>query len=163
MRDRPAVLGMFMDQTNATFFLGPRPGKKSIEWLRSLELTHCCTLLSEREDVRAIEKICQKLGCKWVWLPLEGGRLDVLQRADIGGHVNTLAREIEGEPAPRIYFHCSAGIHRTGFFVYVLLRMRGLSRDDAFSELATLRAVTADQVGEDRLQLADDVATQIIA
>lgn len=139
------------------FFLGPRPGKKSIRALSSQGITHCCTLLSEREDVQPIRKICQKLECHWTWLPIDGGRLEVLRQVDLAGHVRTLLHEIEDEPEPRIYFHCSAGIHRTGFFVYVLLRLRGLSRNQAITELGNLRAVTAEQVGQDRLDLADEL------
>ena len=130
--------------------------------LTSLNLTHCCTLLSEREDAQAIGKICGTLGCNWIWLPIEGGRLDVLRQTDVAGHVETLLRDIEDEPEPRIYFHCSAGIHRTGFFVFVLLRLRGLNREDALVELANLRAVTADQVGDERIDLADEFAVRLL-
>ncbi|MGI9379647.1 MAG: tyrosine-protein phosphatase [Methyloligellaceae bacterium] len=58
---------------------------------------------------------------------------------------------------PRVYFHCSAGIHRTGFFVYLLLRFRGLNGDQAYDGLKDLRPVTAEQVGEERLELADNL------
>ncbi|GJM01616.1 MAG: hypothetical protein DHS20C08_01170 [Rhodomicrobium sp.] len=109
------------------FFLGPRPGKKSKDTLAALDLTHCCTLLSEREDVQPIRKICQSLGCEWIWLPFEGGRLDVLKQSDVIGHLTTFFQSIATVPEPRIYFHCSAGIHRTGFFVYLLLRLKGLT------------------------------------
>ena len=138
-------------------FLGPRPGKKSKGVLADLNLTHCCTLLSEREDARSVSKICQILDCKWVWLPIDGGRLDILRQTNISDHLRVLLHEIGTEARPRIYFHCSAGIHRTGFFVYVLLRLRGLSRDQAITELAQLRSVTAEQVGEHRLRLADEL------
>ncbi len=141
--------------------MGPRPGRKSQPTLAALNLTHCCTLLSEREDVEPIRKICHSLGCEWVWLPIEGGRLDILRQTDVAGHLRTLAQRIACEPEPRIYFHCSAGIHRTGFFVYFLLRVRGLNRDQARAELKALRTVTADQVGEERLNLADEMIAAV--
>ena len=142
-------------------FLGPRPGKKSRDRLASLDLTLCCTLLSERENVEPVRRICQSLDCEWVWLPIEGGRLDILRQTDVVGHVETLAHRIATQPEPRIYFHCSAGIHRTGFFVYVLLRLRGLDRDAAFGELKSLRDVTAAQVGAERLDLADELVASL--
>lgn len=142
---------------DVTLFLGPRPGKKSRDAMAELNLTHCCTLLSEREDVQQIRKICNDLGCAWVWLPVEGGRLEVLRETDFAGHLETLAQAIETEPRPKIYFHCSAGIHRTGFFVYLLLRARGMNRDSAYEALKALRPVTAEQVGEQRLDLADEM------
>lgn len=143
-------------------FPGPRPGKKSRDTLAALNLTHCCTLLSGREQVQPVRAICQSLGCKWVWLPIDGGKLDILRETDVTGHMQTLVREIGEEPEPRIYVHCSAGIHRTGFFVYVLLRLRGMDRDQAVHELANLRAVTAQQVGEDRLDLADELVAPML-
>ncbi len=143
-------------------FLGPRPGKKSFNALNELNLTHCCTLLSAREDAQAIEKICNKLECQWVWLPMEGGRLEILRETDIGGQVRTLSDAIAGVVAPRVYFHCSAGIHRTGFFTFLLLRLTGMDHTQALVELARLRPVTAEQVGEDRISLADEMAQRIL-
>lgn len=138
-------------------FLGPRPGKRSRAAMAELNLTHCCTLLSEREDAQSVRKICQSLDCAWVWLPMDGGRLDVLRQVDLVGHLEKLLAAIATEPAPRIYFHCSAGIHRTGFFVYTLLRLRGATRDASLEALRILRPVTAEQVGAERLGLADEM------
>lgn len=144
------------------FVLGPRPGKKSFNTLNELNLTHCCTLLSQREDAQAIEKICNKLKCQWVWLPVEGGRLEILRETDMAGHVRTLTDAISGDPAPRVYFHCSAGIHRTGFFTFLLLRSMGMDHTQALAELARLRPVTAEQVGEDRISLANQTAEEFL-
>lgn len=138
-------------------FLGPRPGKRSRAAMSELNLTHCCTLLSEREDAQSVARICQNLGCAWVWLPMDGGRLDVLRQTDVAGQLDRLTAAIAAEPEPRIYFHCSAGIHRTGFFVYILLRLRGASRDEALQALRTMRPVTAEQVGAERIDLADEI------
>ena len=66
-------------------------------------------------------------------------------------------------PEPRLYFHCSAGIHRTGFFAYVLLRLRGLDRAEALHELSALREVTAAQVGDERIDLADEVVSGLVS
>ncbi|MEQ8824306.1 MAG: hypothetical protein RIC14_08020 [Filomicrobium sp.] len=96
-------------------FVGPRPGKKSRDCLAALKLTHCCTLLSKREQVQPVRRICEELSCEWLWLPIEGGRLEILRETDVVRHLETLLQSIEAEPNPRIYFHCSAGIHRTGF------------------------------------------------
>ncbi|MCR9238191.1 MAG: tyrosine-protein phosphatase [Alphaproteobacteria bacterium] len=141
--------------------LGPRPGKKSIKRLQELNLTHCCTLLSEREGGRQIAKVCNQLGtgempCEWIWLPMEGGNLEVLRQTDILSLVATLKEAIEDQVDAHIYFHCSAGIHRTGFLVYILLRRMGHDRSTALLKLAELRQVTAEQVGDDRIELAED-------
>jgi len=153
-----------LNNRHPQFLIGPRPGRKSRAALSAMNLTHCCTLLSAREDAQAIEKISRDLQCQWVWLPIEGGRLDILRVTDLTAHVQKLVDSITTTPdgEPRIYFHCSAGIHRTGFFVYSLLRLQGLDRQQARTKLVELRPVTAEQVGEDRLALADTMIANLL-
>ena len=151
---------MFEDQ-KIDIFLGPRPGKKSLKRLQDLNLTHCCTLLSEREEAPLIGKLCKKIGCQWVWLPIEGGNLELLSQVDLADHMQILLQTIKDAPNPKVYFHCSAGIHRTGFFVYSLLRLMGHTAEEARSHLAQLRDVTANQVGQERLDLAEKMITHL--
>ena len=125
-------------------------------------MTHCATLLSEREGAPQIKNICSKIGsegapCEWVWLPLEGGNLEVLRQTDVRSLVEKLRNTIDGRPFVHIYFHCSAGIHRTGFLVYIILRLNGHDRAEARTYLERLRKVTADQVGTERLELAEQL------
>ena len=148
---------------NAKIFLGPRPGKKSMDTLKGLSLTHCCTLLSEREGGADIKKICNRLDVGWVWLPIEGGRVEILRATDIEGLISKLCTALEETPEPRLYFHCSAGIHRTGFIAYLLLRLKGLDSEAALVALAELRSVTADQVGDERIALAEEVAQSLLS
>lgn len=138
-------------------FLGPRPGKKSMQRLADLKLTHICTLLSAREQGQAIEKISQRLGCRWIWLPIDGGHCDTLSSMDWAAMLAAFGAQLAEVASPRVYVHCSAGIHRTGFFAYLLLRSSGLEPDVAAAALAQCRAVTAQDVGEDRLALAERV------
>ena len=163
MLDQAIRASALLSQENLTLFLGPRPGKKSFDRLAALNITHCCTLLSEREQVRPIENICTRLGCSWVWLPLDGGGLEILRNADWAGHIGMLSRAVDGTPEPLLYLHCSAGIHRTGFFAYVLLRLRGLDRTEALRELTALREVTADQVGDERIDLGDELVSDLLS
>ncbi|PYG26428.1 protein-tyrosine phosphatase family protein [Pelagimonas varians] len=146
--------------------LGPRPGKKSIKRLQDLNLTHCCTLLSEREGAPLIAKVCAQLGtaerpCEWVWLPIEGGNQEALRQTDILSLVENLREAIANTPDVHIYLHCSAGIHRTGFFAYILLRLMGHDSAAALGELADLRHVTSNQVGEERIELADEFVASL--
>lgn len=157
MTDPWSEIVPFFEQRDVQLILGPRPGKKSVATLAQHGLTHCCTLLSAREDVQAIRGICQKLDCHWIWLPIEGGRLEVLAATNLVDHVRTLINGIGDELEPRLYIHCSAGIHRTGFFAYILLRLQGFDRPEAETELNRLREVTAAQIGQDRLDLAEQL------
>jgi protein-tyrosine phosphatase len=132
--------------------LGPRPGKKSKTKMSAMGLSHVCTLLSEHEKPAIIEKIANELGCRWLWLPISGGHLDVLRALDLEAMISQLAASITETAAPRIYLHCAAGIHRTGFFASVLLRLQPVA--DVEASLVALRPVTAQQLGQDRLALA---------
>ncbi len=144
-----------------TFIIGPRPGRKSLARLQDLQLTHVCSLLHDHETPQAIRVLAEKIGCEWIWLPVAGGHLDTLRAVDLPAHVIALDKATSKSPQPRIYLHCSAGIHRTGFFAYALLRLLGRNQAEAFAELQTMRAVTAEQVGTDRLALADDMIANI--
>lgn len=135
--------------------IGPRPGKKSLKALQSLAPTHCVTLLSAREDAPAIGRLCPKIGCAWVWTPITGGGLDHLAQYNLTEWLDMIRKAVADESAPHLYLHCSAGIHRTGFFAWCLLRANGQSPEQARSTLAAMRSVTCDQVGEDRLELAE--------
>lgn len=137
--------------------LGPRPGKKSLPHLKDLGLTHCVTLLSEKEGGPLIERLSRQMNADWVWFPLSGGTHETLSQIDPHDLANTIGKALAGTPAPNIYLHCSAGIHRTGFIAYLLLRLSGYEPSDAQAALENMRGVTADQVGPERLELADQL------
>ncbi|MEM6666615.1 MAG: tyrosine-protein phosphatase [Pseudomonadota bacterium] len=141
--------------------LGPRPGKKSIDNIRSQGATHLVTLLSDREDAAASGRIAGKIGADWIHLPMDGGHMDKLALFDLDNAFRALTHAGALNKDATVYLHCSAGIHRTGFFAYALLRWRGASPDAARAQLAEIRQVTFDQVGEDRLALADKLLANI--
>lgn len=126
-----------------------------------MALTHVCTLLSAREDATAIEKISKRLGCDWIWTPIDGGHSDILAAMDWAAVLTKVYAPLAHIDQPRIYLHCSAGIHRTGFVAYMLLRTSGLPADEARHALAQIRAVTAQQVGDDRLALAESLLAKL--
>jgi hypothetical protein len=142
--------------------LGPRPGRKSKAAMAKMGLTHVCTLLHEGESPATIERVAAELRCSWVWLPVAGARLETLRALDTKAMVVQLAKAIAELPLPRVYLHCSAGIHRTGFFASLLLRLQPLSVGDVPTALAALRPITAQQVGADRIALAMSRADSLL-
>ena len=140
---------------SVSLILGPRPGKKSKDTIKAQGVTDILTLLSTREQAESVGKIARGIGADWHHFPIDGGHMDTLAKVDLA-ELFRLHDEIErARPDAVIYLHCSAGIHRTGFVIYALLRYRGFSAQTATQEVARLRQVTADQVGEDRLALAE--------
>ena len=88
----------------------------------------------------------------WVWLPVTGGGLEALENTPMVQHLRQLNAALEGVDAPKIYLHCSAGLHRTGYVGYILLRLMGLNEGAAFEALKELRPITAEEVGADRIR-----------
>jgi protein-tyrosine phosphatase len=122
--------------------------------MAGMSLTHVCTLLSQSENPASVEQIASEFGCRWVWLPIAGGNLQTLQALEVEPMLTKLAESIGATSNPRIYLHCSAGIHRTGFFASLMLRLQLTDVVDVPGALATLRPVTAEQVGPERIALA---------
>ena len=136
--------------------LGPRPGKKSKDTIKASGVTDIVTLLSPREQPETIKRIAAAIAADWHHFALDGGHLDTLAAVDLS-HVFLLWDEIARAEGDRIiYLHCSAGLHRTGFVAYLILRRSGLTPDEALSGLRELREVTAEQVGEERIALAEE-------
>jgi len=140
--------------------IGPRPGKKSKDTIQAAGVTHVLTLLSEREDAAASGRITRAIGAEWLHLPMEGGHLDRLATFDTQALWAVLDQVPE---AATLYIHCSAGIHRTGFVTYLILRRGGLPAPEARVQLGEIRPVTLDQVGEDRLALAEHLFQEGLA
>jgi protein-tyrosine phosphatase len=141
---------------SACLILGPRPGKKSKDQIRAQGVTDIVTLLSPREQPESIKKIAANIGADWHHSPIDGGHLETLASVDLAA-IFLMHDEIARAGEDRIiYVHCSAGIHRTGFVTYALLRYRGFSVEAAMAELKALREVTFEQVGEARIALAED-------
>ena len=142
---------------SAQIILGPRPGKKSKDSIQAQGVTDILTLLSPREQPDAIAKIAKAIGATWHHFPIDGGHLDTLSEVD-PARLFLVYDEIvraAGTADPENFEHCSAGIHRTCCGVYLLLRYRGLTAEAAEAELVTLRPVTSEQVGQERVELAE--------
>jgi protein-tyrosine phosphatase len=107
--------------------------------MAAMGLSHVCTLLSAREGPASVERVASELNCAWVWLPMSGGGVSTLQELDARSIVSKLARAVKDSERPRIYLHCSAGIHRTGFFASLLLRLKPMDAGDILTALAALR------------------------
>ena len=148
-------------QVPLTLLVGPRPGRRSFNHLSQLKLTHLCTLLDEHEDACSIEIISSRLGVKWIWLPISGGRIEALRKVNFLDLFSRLASRLNTKRDNRVYLHCSAGIHRTGFIAYGVFRLRGLSQEAALAELRSLRNVTVQQLGKERIELAEKLLANL--
>jgi len=55
------------------------------------------------------------------------------------------------ENKERALIHCKYGFHRTGMLAYALMRLSGSGTKQAYRNLAHMRPVTKQEVGEDRI------------
>lgn len=140
--------------------LGHRPRNKGLAVMRYEGTTHLVTLLSATEGAEDIGRRAKQAGLTWIWLPMSSAEppdedqlpamraaFDEMQSVLVSGG--------------RIYLHCSAGIHRTGMMGYALLRHVGLTPDEAMNRLRALRVVTAEGVGQERLDWGDQFARNL--
>jgi protein-tyrosine phosphatase len=134
--------------------IGHRPKLKALPRLKEAGCTHLLTLLGEREGAMTIGLAAQNAHIEWLWLPLENGDPpSEVREAEVRTMLERLALLLEYGSS--IVVHCSAGIHRTGMITYALLRQLGISPEQAIQKLSELRSVTAEGVGEARLQWGD--------
>ncbi len=137
-----------------SIIIGHRPGKRTIRALGCKGVTHVITLMSEAEGAKSIEQAVREANMGWIWFPMKTGappgkkRIPELQRLFV--ELSTALKS-----GGMVYVHCSAGIHRTGMIVYAFLRYSGIPVVQARDMLKSLRLVTAESVGEERLAWGD--------
>ncbi|MCH2175984.1 MAG: tyrosine-protein phosphatase [Lentisphaeria bacterium] len=130
--------------------IGHRPKVKEINSMKSAGVTHILTLLSEKEGALQIQKATKKAEIGWMWLPLPNAKVP---DANLDHQIETVfknCKEVFSDEGS-IYIHCSAGIHRTGMITNALLRFLGYSQPEAGRMLTSMRQITHNQVGEERL------------
>jgi hypothetical protein len=140
---------------NGFLAIGHKPGGKiSFGGLKNEGTTAVLTLLHENEGAAAIGKQTETVNIAWIWFPFSASRP---HEGEAITEVYNLYKQLSDLIiyGAKIYIHCSAGIHRTGMITYGFLRFLGKIRTEAFEMLKSLREVTADQVGADRLLWAD--------
>jgi protein-tyrosine phosphatase len=139
---------------NGRLAIGHRPKLRALPRLKEAGCTHLLTLLGEREGAMTIGVAAQKAHIEWLWLPLENGDPpSEVREPEVRTMLERLALLLECGSS--IVVHCSAGIHRTGMIAYALLRQLGISREQGIEKLSELRSVTAEGVGDARLQWGD--------
>lgn len=141
----------WLDIGNGALSLGPRPGKRTFESLRTA--TDVVTLLTDEEGALPLKHRLEMMGLRWWHLPLAGGKpfggeLDACVRALLTALAQRLAA------GARIYIHCSAGIHRTGMIGAAFLFSLGFDEDEVVQALERMRSYTANGLGSERLAVA---------
>ena len=154
----PGALVRFVQIGRGALALTHRPKLKGLGPLRAAGATDVVTLLTETEGAATIGDAVRASGLQWMWCPFAGAAVP----SPDGDHELAAAIDIVAAAilnGGHVVVHCSAGIDRTGMFGYALLRRLGLSSEAAREALASLRQVTAEGVGEDRIAWGDRLAS----
>jgi protein-tyrosine phosphatase len=139
--------------------LSNRPKLKSIAKLRDGGCQRIITIQGRKEQPKQIANAAHDAGILWTWIPVENGsfpngEIDRLMRIE----VQNLAKNIEmGES---VLVHCSAGIHRTGMFVFGLCRWLGYSEVEALKLISDMRTVTREGLQSEHLAWGNQLIDQ---
>ncbi|MBT8448571.1 MAG: dual specificity protein phosphatase family protein [Gammaproteobacteria bacterium] len=137
--------------------IGPRLKVKLLDDIRAQGVTHVVTLLSEKEGAQDIQQAVTAHDLNWLWLSLENAKPPAKERyAEIEAFFNTLKSHLTN--GAYLYFHCAAGIHRTGMITYAFLRYLNNTPVQAFERLKELRELSSQEVGRERLQWGNTFA-----
>jgi len=158
-----------------------RPADDSIQRVlhREAGITHVVTVLGEDRRRRPrgddsdateteeqpgqatqIAAACAACGIEWTQVCLGNAKINstlqnqALWASEVSRNgidvVRAWIRDTQKKPV--VLVHCAAGLHRTGFFGYAVLRLLGnLSPEDAYTALGLIRTETGALVGFHRL------------
>jgi predicted protein tyrosine phosphatase len=139
--------------TNGSIALWHFPSAHQLKQAKHAGCTDIVTLQNESERINCVQRGCEKLDMDWIqfdfWTAFaeKGQYLRVLQLVD-----ELIAMMKRGA---YLMIHCAAGIHRTGLLTYIILRRLGMPYVEAREYLRVLRPVTREQVGDDRIKVAE--------
>lgn len=136
-------------------------GRPSLETLAALQqhkgITGVVTLLQHDESsgyAQQLGEACERLGLKWWHAPLAGPKAMGLVREavprlsqedlDSFKQIRHIKQQLE-LTCEKLVVHCAAGLHRTGLFLYLLLRELGASPESAQEKLRQMRQETCDE------------------
>ncbi len=113
------------------------PGRDRLPKWREAGVTDVVTLLRVDEMKPWLPKVCGTASMKWHHFPLSGRRLNSPNDVNIVKNIVSWIQFISTPhlPPARIVVHCAAGLHRTGFALYLMFRSIGLSPEDALMRI----------------------------
>ena len=127
--------------------------------------TFVVTCQGPGEQPEEVKKACEDVGLRWLWVRMTGANGALMGSATFQRPVTAgLAIVREAVAAgEHVLVHCAAGIHRTGFFTYALLRLCGFGPEETMQKLEQIRHVTAAQGGAHRFALSEDLVTRLLS
>jgi len=129
-------------------------GRPSREQLAALQKHHgataVVTLLREDEGgCSEVKRRCDELGLRWKHAPFDGLK-DICvddPTPDILRSLRTTSEVADWlNSGESVIVHCAAGIHRTGVYLYLLLRSMGNDREATLEKIEQMRSVIHEEL-----------------
>jgi protein-tyrosine phosphatase len=139
---------------NGKIAIGHRPGKKMISDLYLQGADCILTLLSESEGALEVKKLVTQENMRWLYYPMSSARPPSQNEITVIKDLFNEMKELLSDEK-KVYMHCSAGIHRTGMITNAFLRYIGIDKESALKMLLNLRNETGINVGDERIQWAE--------
>jgi protein-tyrosine phosphatase len=118
------------------------PGQGRLDQWVAAGATDILTLQRADEHAADLPDRCKTAGLHWTHIPLSGRRLEQPSDRDGLHHI----RQLSLSPNQHMVVHCSAGLHRTGACLYLMLRGSGLTPDEAIDQIRLARPLTAAEL-----------------
>ena len=152
------------DLLNGSIILFHKP---SFAFLKKISLKYCDTVVTlqwQSEHPHEVSNSCNKLNLSWIWCPIKAINYNLLQNAELFRKLfeqllNTKELLIEKQ---KILIHCAAGIHRTGFFSYILLRLCDHTHHETIQVFQIIRPEILEKIGKHRLEIAEKFYEKMI-
>lgn len=136
--------------------LSERPKIKEIKQLQN-NCVHMVTILAARgEQAHLLGREAERQGMDWHWLKITKiTDLTVSERHDFKQQIHTTLQALAEDA--NVVIHCSAGLHRTGVFAYVLLITMGLDATEALQIIRQSKPETAEAFTSKYIQIAESL------
>ena len=153
-----------LDGTESLITCYGRPSVKDLKLFKDeYKVNLVLTLQGESEHPELIKDGCNLQNLEWIHFPEMGAGKYTLKKIkkDLSEFMLKLYDRLINEKIV-LFVHCAAGVHRTGVFIYGLLRMSGIEKKEAYLKLNEIRPVTYKGVGEERINDFEDEVVPLL-
>lgn len=142
----PKTVSAWVDLEGGQITASGAPGRRKIAQWAADGVTDVVTLQRADEHAPWLPGACEAAGLSWHHLPLSGRRLERREDRVTLAAIPELLTVLRQDPPRKMIVHCSAGLHRTGVCLYLLLRAAGQAPEDAVAAIAAARPLTAEEL-----------------
>lgn len=124
------------------------PSRKRLQLWKDQGVTDIITLLRSDEMQAWLPSVCDDLGIIWHHYPLSGKLLEDPDDISTLSRIPKLVSNLSEHNNRSIVVHCAAGMHRTGIFLYILLRCTEFDPEHSVELIAQARKLTAEELSK---------------